>query len=143
MEEALVALLGAQSSITTLVGTNPKRIYSSFVPDYVDEIGPPDTAEHILITELGSDEHNDLSATGALRQVNLDVDCFAREKAEAVALGKVVRQFIDDYTGTAGSETIKAVIVNSSRRDFVPPVDGSQRGWFSTTTNMDVFYVES
>lgn len=143
MEEALVALFKAQSSITSTTGN---RIYAGFIPQKsvshtndTDRDGLP----CILITEMSSDEQPDFTSTGALRFVDVDIDCKARSRVEARSLAKTVRQFIDDYTGAAGDETIDAVLMGPTVMDYEEPVEGNDTGIHTVTMDVQIQYQES
>ena len=143
MEEALVALLKTQVSITATVG---QRIYAGFMPQKAVSHTNDDDRDGlpcILITELSSEENVAFDSTGALRFVNVDIDCKAKSRPVARTLAKTVRRFIDDYTGTAGSETIRAVLMEASRMDYEQPFDGSDNGIHVVTMNLTVQYEES
>ena len=90
---------------------------------------------------MSSEENTTLDgASGALRFLNFDIDCKARTSLASESLGNAVRTFIDDYSGTAGSYTIGAVIVNDESDDYEPPTDGSDIGVFVVTLDVDIQY---
>ena len=125
-----MSLLAGESSVTNLVST---RIYIGKAPQGA-------ALPHIVITQMDSEENVALDGTGGLRFVDFDIDCKADRSVEAEALGKAVRTFLDDYTGTAGSETVGAVIVNSESTDFEPPHDASDVGIHTTLLDVTIQY---
>lgn len=58
----------------------------------------------------------------------------------AETLADAVRTFIDDYTGTAGSYTIQAVLMNGESDDYEPPADASDVGVHVVTLDVDIQY---
>jgi hypothetical protein len=131
MKSGLVSLLLAQSTITDLVGS---RIYISNAPQKA--IFP-----HVIITQMSSNENTALDGgSGQLRFLSFDIDCKAKTSLAASNLAKVIREFIDDYSGTAGSDTIGAVIMNDEADDYEPPSDASDTGVYVVTLDLDIQY---
>lgn len=133
MRSGLVALLSGEATISAVVGT---RVFVTKAPQ--GELRP-----HIIVTQLNSEEYKSLDGTGSLRKVTFDIDCKAERSVTAASLAKIVRRFIDDYSGTAGSETIGAVLVNGESDTWESPVDGSDVGVYGVTIDLDIQYVES
>lgn len=131
MKSGLVSLLANEATINTLVGS---RVYVGNAPQNAEY-------PYILLTQMDSDEMGSLDATTSnLRSVTFDIDCKALRSLTATTLGDAVRVFLDDYTGAAGSETIRAVVMNSENDGYEPPVDGSEIGTYVVTLDVDVFY---
>jgi len=130
MRSGLVSLLTGEATISAMVGS---RVYITKAPQKA-------ALPHIVITQMGSDELPALDATPGLRFVDFDIDCRADRSVEAETLGNAVRVFLDDYTGTAGSQTIGAVIMNDESTDYEPPTDGSDRGVHITLLDITVQY---
>ena len=130
MIEGLPALLRGESTISALVGT---RVYPFHAPQTA-------ILPYIVVTQLNSEEFKDMAATGPLRAVDFDVDCKADRATESRALGKIVREFLDDYSGAAGSETISAVLMNNESTEYEPPTDGSDRGIYTTLLDLTIQY---
>ena len=118
MRGGLVSLLTGESTISSIVGS---RVYVSKAPQTA-------TLPYIVITQMSSEEYKSLDNTGQLRALDFDIDCKADRSVEAETLGNAVRVFIQDYAGTAGSETIEAVLLNDESTDFEPPTDASDVG---------------
>ncbi len=130
MIEGLPALLRGESTISALVGT---RVYPYHAPQTA-------TLPYIVVTQLNSEEFKDMTSTGSLRAVDFDVDCKADRATESRTLGKIVREFLDDYSGAAGSETISAVLMNNESTEYEPPTDGSDRGIYTTLLDLTIQY---
>lgn len=130
MEAGLVSLLTNEASISAVVGTAV----------YVGNIPQRGTYPCILITQMGSDEYNALDATGNLRRVTFDIDCKADTSLAASALADIVREFIKDYTGVAGSQTIDAVHLNGETATVESMTDGSDVHRYVKTLDVDIHY---
>ena len=133
MRSGLVSLLTGESTISSVVGS---RVYVGKAPQ--GAILP-----HIVLTQMDSNELPALDGHGSLRAVTCDIVCKAERSVTAESLAKIVRQYIDDYTGTAGSETIDAVIVNGETDAYEEPVDGSDIGIHAVTIDATIQYQES
>lgn len=131
MKSGLVALLSSESTITAICST---RVYVQKAPQNA-------AFPHIIITQMSSNENGSLDGgSGTLRFINYDIDCKAKTSVQSESLGNAVRVFLDDYSGTAGSFTIGAVVLNDESDDYEPPQDGSDVGVFVVTLDVDVQY---
>jgi hypothetical protein len=131
MKSGLVSLLSSEATITAISGT---RVYVQRAPQNA-------AFPHIIITQMSSDENGTLDGgSGQLRFLDFDIDCKAKSSVTAESLGNAVRAYIDDYSGTAGSFTIGAVIVNDESDDYEPPQDGSDVGVFVVTLDLTIHY---
>jgi hypothetical protein len=131
MKSGLVALLSAEATITAICST---RVYVGKAPQSA-------TFPHVILTQMSSEENTSLDgASGQLRFLNFDIDCKAKTSVQAEALGNAVRVYLDDYSGTAGSYTIGAVILNDESDDYEPPQDGSDVGVHVVTLDVDIQY---
>lgn len=131
IKSGLISLLAGESSITDICGT---RIYVNKAPQGAD-------LPHVIVT-LMSAEHNTTMDGGSnlLRFVDFDLDCYADRSVTADSLATAVRVFIDDYSGTAGSETIGAVIINDESDEYEPPRDASDKGRYVVTIDLTIHY---
>lgn len=130
MKGDMVSLLTGEATISSLVSS---RVYVGSVPQDA-------TYPLILLTQMDTNEMNSFDVTSDLRAVTFDIDCKADRSVEADTLAAAVRAFIADYTGTAGSETIRAVLLNSESDGFEPPTDNSGVGTYVVTLDVDVMY---
>lgn len=129
MKAALVSLLSGESTVNAICSN---RVYVNRAPQKA--IFP-----QIIITQMNSEENGTLDGgSGQLRFLNFDIDCRAKSSLEAASLGDAVRVFLDDYSGTAGSKTIGAVLMNDESDDYEPPTDGSDVGVFLVTLDVTV-----
>jgi hypothetical protein len=129
MKSGLVSLLSSEATITAISGT---LVYVQRAPQNA-------AFPHIIITQMSSDENGTLDGgSGQLRFLDFDIDCKAKSSVTAESLGNAVRTYIDDYSGTAGTFTIGAVIVNDESDDYEPPQDGSDVGVFVVTLDLKI-----
>jgi hypothetical protein len=131
MKSGLVSLLSSETTITAISGT---RVYVQRAPQNA-------AFPHIIITQMSSEENTTLDGgSGQLRFLDFDIDCKAKSSVTAESLGNAVRIYIDDYSGTAGSYTIGAVLINDESDDYEPPQDGSDVGVFVVTLDLTIHY---
>lgn len=126
-------LLLAQPAITALVHDR----------GYIDAPAASSLLPRIIIHQMGSDEQNDLIASGDARSVNLDIDCEGATGQDAFTLAAAVRLFLKDYSGptVSGGVTIDAVILNDehSKKPEKTTQPGQVRQ-FLVTLDVDVLY---
>lgn len=131
MKSGLVALLTGEATISAIVGS---RVYVNKAPQKA-------LYPHIVITMMAADNHITLNASSnEFRTLTFDIDCRAKTSMGAETLADAVRTFIDDYTGTAGSYTIQAVLMNGESDDYEPPADASDVGVHVVTLDVDIQY---
>jgi hypothetical protein len=131
MKSGLVSLLSSEATITAISGT---RVYVQRAPQNA-------AFPHIIITQMSSEENTTLDGgSGQLRFLDFDIDCKAKSSVTAESLGNAVRTYIDDYSGTAGSYTVGAVLINDESDDYEPPQDGSDVGVFVVTLDLTIHY---
>ena len=131
MSSGLVALLKAEATVTAIVGS--AGVYITKAPQGTK-------LPFVVIDQSDTEEFNSLDGTGRLRRMGFALDCIASTSVGAETLADAVREYIDDYTGTAGTFTIKAVILNGEAQGYDPPNDGSDVGWHIITLDLDIFY---
>ena len=131
MKSGMVTLLTGEATISAIVSS---RVYVGKAPQKA-------TLPYLVLTQLGSEENTSIDgASGQLRFLTFDIDCKAKTSVQAESLGNAVRVFLDDYSGTAGSYTIGAVILNSESDDYEPPTDGSDIGVHVVTLDVEIQY---
>ncbi len=129
MKSGLVSLLTGEATVSAICSS---RVYVNRAPQ--NAIFP-----HVIITQMNSEENGTLDgASGQLRFLDFDIDCKAKSSVQAESLANAVRTFIDDYSGTAGSYTIGAVLLNDESDDYEPPQDGSDVGVFVVTLDVTI-----
>lgn len=131
MKSGLVSLLTGEATISAICGS---RVYVGNAPQKA-------TFPHVVLTQLGSHENYAIDGgSGQLRFVTFDIDCRAKTSVGAESLANAVRVYLDDYSGTAGSYTIGAVLMNGETDDYEPPSDASDTGTYVVTLDVEVQY---
>lgn len=128
----LKTLLRAQSSITDLVD---QRVF-----EVAARQGTPQP--YIVIDRVSDPKHDTLGGVLGSRMAEVDIECWAATPAAAAALAKVVSDFLDDYTGAAGSETILSSHHMDEEDTYDPPQSGGEISEFVTILNFEFLYTE-
>jgi hypothetical protein len=129
MKSGLVSLLTGEATVSAICSS---RVYVNRAPQKA--IFP-----HVIITQMNSEENGTIDGgSGQLRFIDFDIDCKAKSSVQAESLANAVRVFIDDYSGTAGSYTIGAVLMNDESDEYEPPQDGSDVGVFVVTLDVTI-----
>lgn len=109
IETGLRTLLLAQAAITALVPDQSVggRTYDAIFNEYPDQgIQPP----FIVISQTDFDPLECLDGTTGMEVSVFEIDCYASNEPDCIALGKAVSDFLKDYSGAAGaSDVINAV----------------------------------
>lgn len=118
IESGLRTLLLTQSSITTLV---PSQVvegttYYGIFNEYPEE---GFKLPFILISQVSFDPYVTLDGTAGMGSYEIDIDCYANKYSTALAIADAVTEFLKDYSGSAGSNTINAVIWLGKRHDRI------------------------
>ena len=124
----LAALLRAEATISALVGT---KVFGFHVPE---EFGPP----FVVIEQISSDEMLALDGTYGMRMIEVDIDCKAERSVTSTEISRVVRAYLQDYSGTAGDHNIDAVLLRSERTQYEPPTDKSDVGIYTTLLDFSI-----
>ena len=132
MKTGLKKLFLSTNEITWIIGD---RTYITRLPQGADE-----SKDHIILTQISSDEHKSLDGTSELRFLDFDIDCKAQTAEGANTLAKAVRTFLKDYTGPAGDQEIKAVIFNGESDGIEPPTNGSGKGLHVALLDFQIQY---
>lgn len=129
IEQGLRTLLLAESTVSTLLGQSTKGVYVGQSPQNAIE-------PFIEIHVISMDPLKALGGTSGLRFTDLDIDCKARTQPDASALADAVEAYIRDKTGSAGSDTINAVLLNDRPQDIEPPDGSREYGRFVETIDI-------
>lgn len=131
MKSGLIALLTGESSVSAICGD---RVYVNRAPEKA-------ALPNVIITQISAEHNTTLDGlSNNLRFVDFDIDCRAERSVTAESLAHAIRTFIDDYSGTAGEESIGAVIINDESDSYDSPVDGSDVGVYLVTLDVTVQY---
>jgi len=130
IEEGIKTLLDAEATLTAICSTD---IYPNKAPQSA-------AFPQIVFTQLTSDEYNTLDGGGDVRSIDVDFDCRATRSVTATSLSAALLAYIRDFTGAAGAETIRAVTVQGEGSDYIAPTDGSDKGVFIKTLDVQIQY---
>lgn len=130
--EGLRTLLLAEGTITALCST---RIYLGRAPQ-------KPTLPYLVMTNLRTDPLKALDGTYGMGTKDFDLDCVAATQPGAQALADAVMEYLDDYTGAAGSHTINAVLINDQSEDAIEPADSSDTWSHVVTVDATLHYTE-
>ena len=100
-EDNLYSYLSAQSNITSIVGD---RIYPSRFPQ--DPVLPA-----VVFSNIGSSPLARQDARPILDIVRLQVDCFAENIRDAKLTANAIRDSLESFVGTMGTQQVRAVFV--------------------------------
>lgn len=130
MKGDLRTLLLSESTITDVVGASGV---------YVGSARQAASLPYVLITQTDSDEYNTLDApSGSFRSLEFEIDAKGRTAEEANRLSETVREFLKDYDGPAGTQTIDAVIIEGQFESKERSVNGSDQNTFVVTLELTI-----
>jgi hypothetical protein len=105
----------------------------------------PQTATRPALTYsrvTGGSYHNLGSATGAAIPT-FEIDAWADSYEAADVLAEAIRQEMQGFRGTMGSDAIKTVVLDDEEDAYEAPDDGSDNGVFRITLRYRIMYTES
>jgi len=127
----ILSLLVNTPAISAIVGA---RIYINKAPQRA-------AVPYLILSQLSSEEYLSLdSTTSNLRGIVVDIDCKGRTFPEAQSLAEAVKTKLTDYSGAAGTFTVRAAIFNDETHDYEPAADGSDNGVHVITLDYDFQY---
>lgn len=103
IDEGIRTLFLAEGTITALLGSSTAGVYVSYAPQTV-------TRPYVEIHVISDDPMVVTTGTTGLATTELDIVCRAENSVDASDLAEAIAAYFDDFTGAAGSDTIKAVI---------------------------------
>lgn len=130
--EGLKTLLLAQAPVAAIVGT---RIYVTAAKQ-----GTP--RPYIVIDRMRDEKFKGLDGVQTAKQAEIDIECWASTPGSAAALAKVVSDYLDDFKGVAGAETILAAHQLDDSDNYVTPTSGGEITEFVTILNLEFIYTE-
>lgn len=130
MKASLVTLLTAVPAISAIT----TRIYVSNAPQKA-------ALPYIVLTQDSSEDFKSLDgSTGQLRALDFSIDCFSLTSIGAQSLADAVRDYLKDYSGAAGSETIGAVLLTDETDGIQAATDGSDRHTYFVTLSFTIMF---
>lgn len=126
IESGLRAILAAEATISAIVG-------SKVFDEKVDvEDAPP-----YVRFEQGAEVDETLSGD---RSADFNLECVETTVPLRNTLTQAVRNFIQDYSGTADDVTIDAVLILDENNDYEEPQHGSDAGRFIGNIDVRLYY---
>lgn len=81
---------------------------------HIEQAEQGTVTDHIVLHRLGDDPNNHLGGVGGLNFAQVDIDCKSPTPDAALALANAIVRDLEPYTGTMGSITCKAVILEDT-----------------------------
>lgn len=131
IEVGLRTLWAAQSSITGAVSGSTAAIFATTADQ-----GTP--APYIVYRVGDTDVQNRLDSSSAQHRTDVVVECYATRVSQAVDLRDAVYEYMKDYTGAAGDQTIHGVLAGKAGLDYEQPTDGSDIGLHIAELTLDI-----
>lgn len=127
----LQTLLLAQSSVTDIVGTA-----GVFVTIAKQSASKP----YVVIDRVNDEKHGTLGGYLGAKHCEVEIECWDTTPQDAAALADIISDFLDDYTGTAGDETILESTQVDHGDNFSKPKDNSEVSEYVTTLYFEFQY---
>lgn len=135
--EVIVALLRRSNAVVSVVGA---RIVSEEIPQTVNK-------PYLSVMQIDRVHEHHMTAADGVAHARVQVDSYARTRAQVEDLADNVRLTLDGFTGevTVGSKslTIKTSRLISDNSDFVRDLTGSDTGTKRVSHDYEVWYPET
>jgi hypothetical protein len=130
ISKGLKALLLAQTSITDIVDQDI----------FVGAATQGTTQPYIVIDRMAGSKFKGLDGNLGTKRAEIDIECWHNTPGEATTLADIVNDFLDDFTGTAGSVTIKESTELDNTDNYDTPKSGGHIGEWVTILNFEFIY---
>jgi hypothetical protein len=130
ISSGLQTLLLAQSSVTDIVGQ------SIFVTSASQGTSQP----YIIIDRMSGEKFKGLAGYLGTKRAEIDIECWHNTPSDATTLANIVSDFLDDFTGTAGSVTIKESTQVDDVDNYDTPKSGGHITENVTILNFEFIY---
>lgn len=81
-----------------------------------------------------------------LANPRVKIDIWSDSKLEAAEILDIFRISLDNFRGAMGTganeRTVRKIVIDSDREDFVPSTDGRETGFYRATADFLVWFVE-
>lgn len=129
--EGLRTLLLAQSSVTDTTS----EIYVTQAPQ---RAGTP----RIVVDRVSDEKYKGLDGYQSAKHCEVDIEVWSTTPTKAAALAKTISDFLDDYTGAAGNETILSSHQIDTSDSFDYRSSGDDVVDYVTILNFEFHYTE-
>lgn len=126
----LKTLLLAQSSVTDLVGQNI----------FVTSASQGTPQPYIVIDRMSGEKFKGLGGYLGTKRAEIDIECWHNTPGDATALADIVSDFLDDFTGAAGSATILESTQVDDADNYDTPKSGGHVTENVTILNFEFIY---
>lgn len=129
VSEDLRTFTMADSTVASLVG----NMHELHVPQV-------ESKPYIYFARISTEDERAMdSATGddPFRHMFV-VECWGETPEDADGIAVAVRNRLNNYRGTMGSQTVQGVFVNSQSDDYESRSDGSDRGFYLNALTVEV-----
>lgn len=130
ISKGLRTLLLAQSSITDVVS---QKIFVGAATQGTEQ-------PYIVIDRTSGEKFKGLDGYQGTRRAEIDIECWHNTPGDATTLADLVSDFLDDYTGAAGSATIKESTQVDETDNYDQPKSAGQIGEWVTILNFEFIY---
>lgn len=130
ISKGLRTLLLAQSTITDVVD---QKIFVGAATQGTEQ-------PKIIIDRMNGEKFKGLSGYLGTKRAEMDIECWHNTQGEASALADIVSDFLDDFTGAAGSTTIKESTHAGEADNYPTPPGGAHIGEWVTILNYEFIY---
>jgi hypothetical protein len=137
LENDLRTYLCSKSTITAIIGTNPKRVYATVLPEKA--VLPAITYATV------SANHGHLLLYGAGYCLSrIQINCWSDvDQKTTLTLSEAVRQVLQGFDGTMGTTAVQSVVLKNEQDLYEPPVDGKALGTFCRAVDYMFRFTES
>lgn len=118
IQKSLRTYLLSKTAVRNRVG---ERIHFDFLP-------PPAKTPAIVIEEFATDHYHQLSGAAGIYEATVRITVYSADRSESNAVGEVVRANVQGYRGTAGTDTVESVRLDSRVKDALPGNQFDVRG---------------
>lgn len=133
IERALYSYLTTHETVSPLLST---RMYPEMAPTERSREFP--YATYSQNNELPV---HHMRGFGGLTNAHLTLDVWSETQPQREALAKVIQSAIDTWAPEARENVdVRRAIVSDQSDDYVPPTDGSERGVYQRSMNLDIWY---
>ena len=143
MHKAIQEHLAGKSEITALCST---RIFQDDAPDKNSDGTTPLTKPYITYSQKGNSHTHHLGGDSGLANPMFQIDCWDDNRSGARELFEAVREEMDTFTGTMGTDgdatTVRSVSLENDLDTFLPG-EGSEDGLYGVSSTWEFWINET
>ena len=133
--QALYSVVTGNAGVSTLIGT---RMHPQVAPQ-------GETRPYVVYAQIFALEgsHGISLDRGGLREMHVQLNCYADTYAEVVALVDAIRLAVDTTAKTAAGETWQACFITDVRDEWVWDLPGRKTGVHGRQVDLVIWFQES